>query len=36
MTALLEKAPTLSLAAEPQRKPNFVIRGLQGLRVEVM
>ncbi|MEU9155843.1 cytochrome P450 [Streptomyces sp. NPDC048417] len=33
MTALLEKAPTLSLAEEPQRKPNFVIRGLEGLRV---
>ncbi|SEQ69402.1 unspecific monooxygenase [Streptomyces sp. yr375] len=33
MTALLEKAPTLSLAAEPQRKPNFVIRGLEGLAV---
>jgi cytochrome P450 len=36
MTAVLEKAPTLSLAAEPQRKPNFVIRGLEGLSVEVM
>ncbi|MCX5255605.1 cytochrome P450 [Streptomyces canus] len=36
MTAVLEKAPTLTLAAEPQRKPNFVIRGLEGLRVEVM
>ncbi|MEV6739079.1 cytochrome P450 [Streptomyces sp. NPDC051104] len=35
MTALLQKAPTLRLAAEPERKPNFVIRGLQGLRVEV-
>ncbi|MFG2961134.1 cytochrome P450 [Streptomyces sp. NPDC048291] len=35
MTALLEKAPTLTLATEPQRKPNFVIRGLEGLRVEV-
>ncbi|PWI17021.1 cytochrome P450 [Streptomyces sp. Act143] len=35
MTALLEKAPTLSLAAEPARKPNFVIRGLEGLSVEV-
>ncbi|WP_329219563.1 cytochrome P450 [Streptomyces sp. NBC_01485] len=33
MTALLEKAPTLSLAAEPLRKPNFVIRGLEGLAV---
>lgn len=36
MTAVLEKAPTLTLAAEPQRKPNFVIRGLEGLSVEVM
>ncbi|MFJ9010783.1 cytochrome P450 [Streptomyces canus] len=36
MTAVLEKAPTLTLAVEPQRKPNFVIRGLEGLRVEVM
>ncbi|MGW4909915.1 cytochrome P450 [Streptomyces sp. NPDC004270] len=35
MTALLEKAPTLSLTAEPRRKPNFVIRGLEGLSVEV-
>ncbi|MDX3246264.1 MULTISPECIES: cytochrome P450 [unclassified Streptomyces] len=33
MTALLERAPTLSLAAEPRRKPNFVIRGLEGLSV---
>ncbi|MFJ5530118.1 cytochrome P450 [Streptomyces sp. NPDC093261] len=35
MTALLEKAPTLRLAAEPRRKPNFVIRGLEGLSVEI-
>ncbi|MEU0967256.1 cytochrome P450 [Streptomyces sp. NPDC005917] len=35
MTALLERAPTLSPAAEPRRKPNFVIRGLEGLSVEV-
>ncbi|MFF7237649.1 cytochrome P450 [Streptomyces collinus] len=35
MTALLERAPTLSLAAEPKRKPNFVIRGLEGLDVEL-
>ncbi|MEU9912451.1 cytochrome P450 [Streptomyces sp. NPDC051001] len=35
MTALLEKAPGLALAAEPERKPNFVIRGLEGLAVEV-
>ncbi|MFJ9927038.1 Cytochrome P450 [Streptomyces misionensis] len=35
MTALLRQAPTLALAAEPARKPNFVIRGLEGLRVEV-
>ncbi|WP_324789888.1 cytochrome P450 [Streptomyces sp. H51] len=35
MRALLEQAPTLTLAAEPERKPNFVIRGLKALRVEV-
>ncbi|MEV5841321.1 cytochrome P450 [Streptomyces sp. NPDC051985] len=35
MTALLERAPALSLAAEPERKPNFVIRGLEGLAVTV-
>src|SRR5690606_41375684 len=35
MTALLEKAPGLRLAAEPLRKPNFVIRGPEGLAVEV-
>ncbi|MFK4145667.1 cytochrome P450 [Streptomyces sp. NPDC004065] len=35
MTALLNRAPTLTLAAEPVRKPNFVIRGLKGLSVEV-
>ncbi|WP_329412144.1 cytochrome P450 [Streptomyces sp. NBC_00704] len=35
MTALLERAPTLALAAEPRRKPNFVIRGLEGLPVTV-
>ncbi|MFI2202848.1 cytochrome P450 [Streptomyces sp. NPDC020192] len=35
MTALLQQAPTLTLAAEPRRKPNFVIRGLEGLSVEV-
>ncbi|WP_416970516.1 cytochrome P450 [Streptomyces sp. 4F14] len=35
LTALLEKAPTLRLAREPRRKPNFVIRGLEGLDVEV-
>ncbi|MFE5032036.1 cytochrome P450 [Streptomyces sp. NPDC056683] len=34
MTALLERAPALTLAAEPKRKPNFVIRGLEGLSVE--
>ncbi|AVV41440.1 cytochrome P450 [Streptomyces sp. P3] len=33
MTALLERAPTLAPAAEPRRKPNFVIRGLEGLAV---
>ncbi|MBL3668986.1 cytochrome P450 [Streptomyces sp. M2CJ-2] len=35
MTALLEQAPMLGLAKEPKRKPNFVIRGLEGLAVEV-
>jgi cytochrome P450 len=35
MTALLRQAPALALAAEPRRKPNFVIRGLEGLSVEV-
>ncbi|MEW2510467.1 cytochrome P450 [Streptomyces sp. NPDC046870] len=35
LTALLRQAPTLTLAQEPKRKPNFVIRGLEGLRVEV-
>ncbi|MDR3034991.1 MAG: cytochrome P450 [Kitasatospora sp.] len=35
MAALLERAPTLTPAAEPRRKPNFVIRGLEGLSVEV-
>lgn len=35
MTALLTQAPTLTLAKEPHRKPNFVIRGLEGLSVEV-
>ncbi|MFF3886900.1 cytochrome P450 [Streptomyces sp. NPDC001914] len=35
MSALLTKAPTLSLAEEPVRSPNFVIRGLEALSVEV-
>ncbi|MFF3502447.1 cytochrome P450 [Streptomyces sp. NPDC003247] len=35
MRALLERAPALTLAAEPSRKPNFVIRGLEGLSVTV-
>ncbi|MEU1195931.1 cytochrome P450 [Streptomyces sp. NPDC005813] len=35
MGALLAKAPTLDLAEEPSRKPNFVIRGLESLRVQV-
>jgi unspecific monooxygenase len=35
MRALLERAPTLALATDPVRKPNFVIRGLEGLGVEV-
>ncbi|MEV7340558.1 cytochrome P450 [Streptomyces sp. NPDC093544] len=33
LRALLDQAPTLSLAAEPERKPAFVIRGLEGLGV---
>ncbi|MFE1246938.1 cytochrome P450 [Streptomyces sp. NPDC058735] len=35
MGALLERAPTLRPVSEPVRKPNFVIRGLEGLSVEV-
>ena len=35
MEALLDLAPGLSPAAEPVRKPNFVIRGLEGLPVVV-
>ncbi|MCX3060758.1 cytochrome P450 [Streptomyces beihaiensis] len=35
MRALLTRAPTLRLAAEPVRKPNFVIRGVETLSVEV-
>ncbi|MER5291516.1 cytochrome P450 [Streptomyces pharetrae] len=35
MRALLERAPTLTLATEPHRKPNFVIRGLEDLTVEI-
>ncbi|MFE8962258.1 cytochrome P450 [Streptomyces iakyrus] len=35
MGALLERAPTLRLAAEPVRKQNFVIRGLEALAVEI-
>ncbi|QIJ63821.1 cytochrome P450 [Streptomyces sp. JB150] len=35
MRALLERAPTLTLASEPERKPNFVIRGLEGLEVKI-
>ncbi|KUL55042.1 MULTISPECIES: cytochrome P450 [unclassified Streptomyces] len=33
--ALLRRAPKLRLAAEPRRGPNFVIRGLRELLVEV-
>ncbi|MEV0320858.1 cytochrome P450 [Streptomyces sp. NPDC050658] len=32
--ALLRRAPKLRLAAEPERRPNFVIRGLRELLVE--
>ncbi|MER5384032.1 cytochrome P450 [Streptomyces sp. NPDC002688] len=35
MNALLTRAPALRLAEEPVRKPNFVIRGLESLMVEV-
>ncbi|MGW2209345.1 cytochrome P450 [Streptomyces sp. NPDC001781] len=35
MRALLALAPTLTLAAEPPRKPGFVMRGLEELRVTV-
>ncbi|MFE1286370.1 cytochrome P450 [Streptomyces sp. NPDC058751] len=35
MSALLTKAPGLRLVEEPVRKPGFVIRGLEGLSVEV-
>jgi len=35
MSALLTRAPGLALAKEPVRSPNFVIRGLEGLSVEV-
>ncbi|GAA2271798.1 cytochrome P450 [Streptomyces ruber] len=35
MRSLLTKAPALTLAAEPGRRPNFVMRGLERLDVEV-
>ncbi|MEU8893989.1 cytochrome P450 [Streptomyces sp. NPDC048442] len=35
MRALLARAPGLRLAAEPERRPNFVMRGLRELLVEV-
>jgi len=35
MTALLERAPGMRLAAEPVRRPNLVMRGLAELRVEI-
>ncbi|MDT0438964.1 cytochrome P450 [Streptomyces sp. NPDC005840] len=35
MRALLEQAPDLAPVADPQRNPNFVIRGLKGLDVRV-
>ncbi|MGW3357966.1 cytochrome P450 [Streptomyces bungoensis] len=35
MTALLHRAPTLTLTTEPERRPNFVMRGLRGLEVTV-
>ncbi|MER8016183.1 cytochrome P450 [Streptomyces griseoluteus] len=36
MKALLTLTPTLTLAAEPARKPGFVMRGLEELRVTVV
>ncbi|QDQ12764.1 cytochrome P450 [Streptomyces spectabilis] len=35
LRSLLRRAPGLRLAAEPTRKPGFVIRGLKGLHVTV-
>ncbi|MEU3983905.1 cytochrome P450 [Streptomyces sp. NPDC026672] len=35
MTALLRRAPTLRPTTPPERKPNFVIRGLESLDVEM-
>ncbi|MFH8409140.1 cytochrome P450 [Streptomyces sp. NPDC018019] len=35
LAALLRRAPGLRLAATPERRPNFVIRGLRGLPVAV-
>ncbi|MFD4634166.1 cytochrome P450 [Streptomyces sp. NPDC058284] len=35
LRALLRRAPNLRLAAEPLRGANFVMRGLEGLRVDV-
>ncbi|MFJ7152333.1 cytochrome P450 [Streptomyces sp. NPDC100445] len=35
LSALLRRAPTLTLTAPPERTPGFVIRGLRGLDVEV-
>ncbi|MFF9869354.1 cytochrome P450 [Streptomyces sp. NPDC013953] len=35
LEALLQRAPSLRPLAEPERKPGFVMRGLQGLPVEV-
>ncbi|MGA5100388.1 cytochrome P450 [Streptomyces lavendulocolor] len=35
MTALLRRAPALRPVREPERRPGFVMRGLEGLPVEV-
>ncbi|MEU0716915.1 cytochrome P450 [Streptomyces lavendulocolor] len=35
MTALLRRAPALRPVREPERRPGFVMRGLEGLLVEV-
>ncbi len=32
-TTILRRMPALSLVEEPQWKPNYIIRGLHGLRV---
>ncbi|WP_433794522.1 cytochrome P450 [Actinoplanes sp. CA-252034] len=36
LTALLDHAPRLELAAEPVRSPGFVLRGYEAVRLDVM